>query len=63
MVKSGPFPPYDWHSLSQRMAQAIRQRETEQEAAGMSAHVQPRPLNGLRLTPERFLQMLPGDTL
>lgn len=47
VVKDSPFQPHNWHSLSLLMAQAIRQRETEQEAAGRSVCIQLSPLNGL----------------
>lgn len=41
MVKDGPFQTHNWHSLSRLMAQAISERETKQEATGMSPRVQP----------------------
>lgn len=59
VVKDTPFQPNNWHSLSLLVAEAISQRETEQEAAGTSACVS---LSRL-WTPEHFLQMLPADTL
>lgn len=39
VVKDTPFQPNNWHSLSWLVAEAISQRETEQEAAGTSACV------------------------
>lgn len=39
VVKDSPFQPHNWHSLSLLVAQAISQRETEQEAAGTSVWV------------------------
>lgn len=39
VVKDTPFQPNNWHSLSLLVAEAISQRETEQEAAGTSAWV------------------------
>lgn len=39
VVKDSPFQPNNWHPLSLLVAQAISQRETEQEAAGMGACV------------------------